>query len=219
MSPAPPADATQVILGGGSVPQRLAQYEIVRKVGAGAMGVVYLARDVDLDRPVALKLLHDTEVNPVARQQAEERFLREARTAAQISHPNVAGIHQVGRAEGHTFLAMEWIDGGDLAQRAARGPMPWREAMAAVRDAAAGLVAAHGRGLVHRDVKPSNLMQLAASGTVKLVDFGLARLHELPSDLTATGSIIGTPAYLAPEVFRGEPAGPLADLYALACTA
>ena len=219
MSPAPPADATQVILGGGSVPQRLAQYEIVHKVGAGAMGVVYLARDVDLDRPVALKLLHDTEVNPVARQQAEERFLREARTAAQISHPNVAGIHQVGRAEGHTFLAMEWIDGGDLAQRAARGPMPWREAVAAVRDAAAGLVAAHARGLVHRDVKPSNLMQLAGSGTVKLVDFGLARLHELPSDLTATGSIIGTPAYLAPEVFRGEPAGPLADLYALACTA
>lgn len=214
----PPPDATQVILGSDVAPGRLAQYEIVRKVGAGAMGAVYLARDRDLDRPVAIKLLHITEANPAARELAEERFLREARSAAQLNHPNVAVVYQVGRDGGQTFIAMEWIDGGDLGRRTAAGPMPWRGATAAVRDAAAGLAAAHARGLVHRDVKPSNLMRLAQSGTVKLVDFGLARLHEVPSDLTATGSLMGTPAYLAPEVFHGQAAGPASDLYALACT-
>lgn len=179
------------------------------------MGVVHRAHDVDLDRPVAIKLLH---AGAAADPTLVERFLREARSAAQLVHPHVALVYQVGRHEGQTFIVMEWLAGGDLAQALQpQGRLPWREAVAALRDAAAGLAAAHAVGLVHRDIKPSNLMR-DADGRVKLVDFGLARLHELPSDLTLSGSILGTPAYLSPEQCRGEVAGPASDQYALACT-
>lgn len=197
--------------------ERLAQYQLLRQVGEGAMGVVHEALDLDLERRVAIKLLHDDlpgRPDPLA----AERFLREARTAARLTHPHVAAVHQVGRDGDRLFIVMEWLDGGDLGQAIKQGgPLPWQEAAAAVRDAALGLAAAHAEGLVHRDVKPSNLMR-HRSGAVKLVDFGLARLHEAPSDLTMTGNILGTPAYLAPEVCRGDPATPLADQYALGCT-
>jgi predicted ATPase len=193
----------------------LAGIRLRKQVGAGAMGVVHLGHDEALDRPVAVKLLHP---GPARDARLEERFLREARSAAQLLHPNVAIVHQVGRHEGAPFIVMEWLDGGDLAQEVrTRGPLPWRAAAAALRDAAAGLAAAHAIGLVHRDVKPSNLMR-HRDGQVKLVDFGLARLQEAESDLTATGALIGTPAYLSPEQCRGEAASPASDLYALACT-
>ncbi len=194
---------------------RLGPYELRRQVGSGAMGRVHAAHDVDLDRPVAIKLLH---AGAAADPRLVERFLREARSAAQLIHPNVALIFQVGHHAGQTFIAMEWLEGGDLSQAVKQhGPLPWREAVAALRDAAAGLAAAHAAGLVHRDIKPSNLMR-SGSGQVKLVDFGLARLHDAPSDLTLTGSLLGTPAYLSPEQCRGDAATPLSDLYALACT-
>lgn len=197
--------------------ERLAQYQLLRQVGEGAMGVVHEALDLDLDRRVAIKLLHDDlpgRPDPLA----SERFLREARTAARLTHPHVAAVYQIGRDDERLFIVMEWLDGGDLGQAVKQGgPLPWQDAAAAVRDAALGLAAAHAAGLVHRDVKPSNLMR-HRSGTVKLVDFGLARLHDAPSDLTMTGNILGTPAYLAPEVCRGDPATPQADQYALGCT-
>ncbi len=199
----------------GPDPLRIAQYALRRQVGSGAMGQVHEAHDIDLDRPVAIKLLH---AGAAADERLVERFLREARSAAQLIHPHVALIYQVGRHEGQTFIAMEWLEGGDLAQALkVQGPLPWREAAVALRDAAAGLAAAHAAGLVHRDIKPSNLMR-NGRGQVKLVDFGLARLHDAPSDLTLTGSILGTPAYLSPEQCRGDPATPLSDLYALGCT-
>ena len=208
-------DETTIQIDGPAPARRLAQYELLRPVGTGAMGVVHQARDVDLDRPVAIKLLHSASAEDP---KLIERFLREARSAAQLIHPNVALIYQVGRQDTLTFIAMEWLDGGDLSQAVRqRGPLPWREATAAIRDAAAGLAAAHAVGLVHRDIKPSNLMRNQA-GQVKLVDFGLARLHAMPSDLTLTGSILGTPAYLSPEQCRGDAATPLSDLYSLACS-
>ena len=206
-SPSPPA---------GAPPRRLAQYELLRKVGSGAMGEVHQAHDLDLDRTVAIKLLHAASAADPA---LNERFLREARSAAQLIHPHVALVYQVGRHEGLTFIVMEWLDGGDLAHAVRqRGPLPWRDALAAVRDAAAGLAAAHAAGLVHRDIKPSNLMR-SRSGPVKLVDFGLARLHAAPSELTHGDSLLGTPAYLSPEQCAGEAATPQSDVYALACTA
>ena len=196
--------------------RRLAQYELLRKVGSGAMGEVHQAHDLDLDRTVAIKLLHATSA---ADPSLNERFLREARSAAQLIHPHVALVYQVGRHEGLTFIVMEWLDGGDLAHAVRQhGALPWRDALAAIRDAAAGLAAAHAAGLVHRDIKPSNLMRNRAA-QVKLVDFGLARLHASPSDLTHGDGLLGTPAYLSPEQCAGEAATPQSDLYALACTA
>ncbi|NRF65533.1 protein kinase [Aquincola sp. S2] len=201
--------------GPSPAPRRLLQYELLRQVGSGAMGVVHQARDVDLDRLVAIKLLHGVSA---ADPKLVERFLREARSAAQLIHPNVALVYQVGRQDGLTFIVMEWLDGGDLGQAVRQhGALPWREVVIALRDAAAGLAAAHAAGLVHRDIKPSNLMRNAA-GQVKLVDFGLARLHAAPSELTQAGSILGTPAYLSPEQCMGDAATPLSDLYALGCS-
>jgi serine/threonine-protein kinase PknK len=195
--------------------RRLAQYELRHAVGSGAMGVVHQAHDLDLHRTVAIKLLHGTSAADAT---LSERFLREARSAAQLIHPNVALIYQVGRQDALTFIVMEWLDGGDLAHAVKQhGPLPWREATAAIRDATAGLAAAHAVGLVHRDIKPSNLMRNRA-GQVKLVDFGLARLYAAPSDLTQADSLLGTPAYLSPEQCAGDAATPQSDLYALACT-
>ncbi|MDE2367727.1 MAG: protein kinase [Burkholderiales bacterium] len=195
--------------------EMLAQYRLQQQVGAGAMGVVHRAFDVDLERPVAIKLLHPDDAGDA---ELVQRFLREARSAAQVLHPNVALVYQAGQHDGRIYIVMEWLGGGDLAQALKQqGPLPWRDAAAAARDAAAGLAAAHAAGLVHRDIKPSNLMRNDA-GKVKLVDFGLARLHESPSELTQTGMMLGTPAYMSPEQCRGEPATPLSDVYALGCT-
>jgi non-specific serine/threonine protein kinase len=205
---------------------RLAQYELFKQVGVGGMGVVYLARDVDLERQVAIKLLklpgisRDATVN--TEQRLVERFLREARSAAKLNHPNVAAVYQIGRHEhagqSLTFIAMEWLSGGSLLDHLRQNIfLEWRDATTAIRDAAAGLAAAHAAGIMHRDIKPSNLMR-SSNGVVKLVDFGLARSFEGPSDLTQRGSILGTPMYLSPEQCQGEPATPSSDVYALGCT-
>jgi non-specific serine/threonine protein kinase len=209
-APPPPPPAHPALAEG----VRLGQYEVRRTVGAGGMGVVYLARDLDLQRDVAIKVLGASTADGVQR----ERFLLEARAAARLNHPNIATVYQIGTHEGLSYLAMEWLEGGSLSERLREQiVLDWREATAAARDAAAGLDAAHRAGVIHRDVKPSNLMRTAA-GTVKLVDFGLARLHDVPSELTQTGTIVGTPVYLSPEQCRGEPATALSDVYALTCT-
>jgi formylglycine-generating enzyme required for sulfatase activity len=196
----------------------LLQYRIVRQVGAGGMGVVYLARDTELDRDVALKVLRIEVIPPADLARFQDRFVREARSAARLNHPNVASIFQVGRADGRLFLAMEWLSGGSLADYLRDHFMlDWRAAATAVRDAAAGLAAAHAAGLVHRDIKPSNLMR-TGTGAVKLVDFGLARDFASEPDLTTAGVVLGTPTYLSPEQCRGERATPQSDVYGLACT-
>ncbi|QOV89046.1 protein kinase domain-containing protein [Humisphaera borealis] len=203
---------------------QMAQYKLLRPVGAGGMGVVYLAWDVELERDAAVKVLKRDALGAAGTdvELLQQRFLREARSAAKLSHPNVAAVYQVGRhgtrRRARVFIAMEWLAGGSLADHLQHHIiLDWRDATAAVRDAALGLAAAHGSGIIHRDIKPSNLMR-TPTGQVKLVDFGLAREFAAVSDLTEAGSIMGTPTYMSPEQCRGEPATPLSDVYALGCT-
>ncbi len=197
------------------MPKKLGQYVVQRKLGAGAMGVVYLARDPILDRQVAVKVL------PAELSRDEERlkrFLREAKSAARLHHTNVAAVHQAG-AEGRlAYIAMEYVEGTSLDKAVSETkPLEWREATRVIRDAAAGLGAAHAIGLVHRDIKPANLIR-TKDGVTKVVDFGLARGQQTNSQLTQRGQILGTPAYMAPEQWTGGPVAASADLYALTCT-
>jgi predicted ATPase len=199
------------------LPRQLGPYRLVRLAGSGAMGQVYQAHDLDLDRWVAIKRLH-TPAGEGLDPHAAARLLNEARAAARLSHPHVAQVYRIGEDEGRPYIAMEWLDGVDLSSWVrSQGPLHWQDAVALVADAASALEAAHNAGLVHRDVKPSNLMRLH-DGTVKVVDFGLARSMLVPSELTASGAIVGTPAYMSPEQCVGEPATALSDLYALGCT-
>lgn len=190
------------------------RYRLQERLSRGGMGEVWRAYDLTLGRPVALKLLRAGLADPVDR----ERFLREARAAAQLNHPNIVAIFDVGEWEGCSYLVMELLEGRSLADvLAERGPLPVEDVRRYGAQAAAGLAAAHARGVVHRDIKPSNLM-LASDGTLKLVDFGIARvLDEASSRLTATGTIVGTASYVAPEQARGLQADARTDLYALGC--
>jgi tetratricopeptide (TPR) repeat protein len=191
-------------------------YEIGREVGRGGMGVVYLARQVRIGRQVALKVM--TAAVPPTDPDWAERFAREAIALGRVRHPNIVMVHDAGTA-GVPFLAMEFVDGGTLADRMAAGPLPVREAVGLVRDAALGVAAAHAAGVVHRDLKPSNvLIQHGPAGPVaKVVDFGLAKLADHSGRPTKSGQSVGTPGYMAPEqtgLADGE-VGPPADVFAL----
>ncbi|WP_152052704.1 transporter substrate-binding protein [Tautonia marina] len=194
----------------------LGNHRIVGVLGRGGMGVVYDAEDTQLGRPTALKLLPEgLATDPVA----AERFLQEARSAARLHHPNVVAIFEVGRHDGKPFLVMEQVNGRSLAEAMEAGPMPWREATALVAQACLGLEAAHRAGLIHRDIKPANLL-LNRDGAVKITDFGLAKLSdELGAhQLTRTGRVVGTPAYMSPEQCQSEPIDARTDLYSLGAT-
>lgn len=175
------------------------------------MARVVLARDTVLDRRVAVKLLDDgARADPELR----ERFLREGRFAAQLAHQNVVGVFDSGEEEGTPYLVMELVDGRTVADELRRrGALPPEEVRAIGCQLCAGLDAAHGRGLVHRDVKPQNLL-LARDGTLKVADFGIARSSSQSATLTQAGTLLGTAAYMAPEVVRGEPATAESDVYA-----
>jgi eukaryotic-like serine/threonine-protein kinase len=203
---------------GPAGPQQLGQYRLLEVLGRGGMGVVYKALHVRLHKEVALKLL------PAARlcDAAAARFRRETTAAGSLRHPNVVEATDADEADGYLFLVMELLDGWDLARLVrAHGLLPVADACEAARQAALGLQAAHERGLVHRDVKPSNLL-LTTAGVVKLLDLGLARLDRGPTgedSLTDTGLVIGTADYMAPEQAQ-DPHGVdiRADLYSLGCT-
>jgi serine/threonine-protein kinase len=178
--------------------QNIGRYKIVAKLGEGGMGEVYRAEDSSLGRTVALKflaahLLHDAE--------AKQRFLREARAAAALHHPNICTVYEVGEAEGKAFLAMAYLDGVSLEDRIARGPLPLKDALEIGRQIAEGLEAAHEKGVVHRDIKPANVM-VDAKGRATILDFGLARLTEA-SKLTRADQTVGTAAYMSPEQIQG----------------
>jgi tetratricopeptide (TPR) repeat protein/tRNA A-37 threonylcarbamoyl transferase component Bud32 len=188
-------------------------YELLEELGRGATGVVYKARERRLSRLVALKTISESAFSSPAQRR---RFLAEAEAIARVRHPHIIPIHAVGEDRGRPYISLEYAEGGSLARRLAGGPMPPRDAAGLVEALARAVEAAHRAGVVHRDLKPSNVL-LAADGAPKVADFGLARLLGEESSRTATGEVLGTPAYMAPEQAEGRSreAGPAADIYAL----
>src|SRR5687767_9922838 len=205
---------------------RLGPYEIVAPIGAGGMGEVYRARDTRLERTVAVKVLPPhLSASPEVRQ----RFEREARTISQLSHPHICALYDVGREAETEYLVMEYLEGGTLAERLARGPLPLEQTLRFGIEIADALDKAHRQGIVHRDLKPGNVM-LTKTG-VKLLDFGLAKafapstarsgvsLTALPtqqraSNLTEEGTILGTFQYMSPEQLEGREADARTDIFA-----
>ena len=187
----------------------LLHYEIESKLGEGGMGAVYKARDTRLGREVALKFLSHRLGNPDS--VLRSRFEVEARAAAALNHPNIAVIHAIEESDGEPFLVLEHVAGTSLRERIARGPLPLDEALRFARQVAAGLQAAHDRDIVHRDIKSSNLM-VTPGGTVKILDFGLARIGA-GMDLTESRTTTGTAATMSPEQVRGEPADARSDIW------
>jgi tRNA A-37 threonylcarbamoyl transferase component Bud32 len=189
------------------------RYRLGERIAAGGMGSVYRAVDETLGRQVAVKALRGELADDPT---FLERFRREARAAAGLSHPGVAAIYDYGEVDGQPFIVMELVEGENLAERvAAGGPLPWQEAFAIGEQVAAALAAAHHHGLVHRDVKPANIM-LARDGHAKVTDFGIAQAAQAAT-LTRTGMVLGSANYVAPEQAKGGHVGPAADLYSLGC--
>ncbi|MDQ6707708.1 MAG: serine/threonine protein kinase, partial [Acidobacteriota bacterium] len=200
---------------------RLGPYEIVSALGAGGMGEVYKARDTRLDRTVAVKICtgHFT-----------DRFEREARAISSLNHPNICALYDVGREDGIDFLVMEHLEGESLEARLRKGPLPLPEALQIAIQIADALDTAHRQGVVHRDLKPGNVM--LTRGGAKLLDFGLAKITEMPGaasgnrsslptvaqSLTTEGSILGTFQYMAPEQLEGKEADARSDIFAFGAT-
>ncbi len=211
-------------------PAKIGRFTVIRELGRGGTGVVYAAYDEQLDRKVAVKLLHAE----TSEADARARLLREAQAMARLSHPNIVSVHEVGTHHKQVYIAMEFVHGVTLGTWLKKQVRPWREVVEVFRQAGSGLAAAHEAGLVHRDFKPQNAM-VGDDGRVRVLDFGLARadgdphvfadlertrdshsqLTALDASLTVTGSLVGTPAYMAPEQFRGEKADPRSDQFAL----
>ncbi|MFZ6184483.1 tetratricopeptide repeat protein [Nannocystis pusilla] len=218
------ADEPPLELASGEAVDR---YIVLARLGAGGMGVVYAAFDPELDRKVALKLLRARADEADAR----ARLLREAQAMARLQHPNVVAVFDVGAFRGHVWVAMEFVEGQALSSWSAALRRSWREVLDVLCAAGRGLAAAHAAGLVHRDVKPDNIM-VGSDGRVRLMDFGLARsgagelvpaktsASDVPQDLVAThvGAILGTPAYMAPEQFAGLPADARTDQFGWCAT-
>ncbi|MBK7714842.1 MAG: serine/threonine protein kinase [Gemmatimonadetes bacterium] len=196
------------------------RYAFERELGRGGMGVVYLARDRQLDRPVALKVLP---AELAANAELRERFLRETRTAASFSHPNIVPVHAVEERAGLLAFAMGFVEGESLTGRVRRsGPLTVREVVRLLQDAAYALAYAHGRGVVHRDIKPDNILIERATGRALVTDFGIAReiapVAARPG-LTRVGEVVGTPEFMSPEQASGDTVDGRSDLYALGLTA
>ncbi|MDB5390776.1 MAG: pknB 10, partial [Planctomycetaceae bacterium] len=188
-------------------------YEIQQVLGRGGMGIIYKARHVRLNREVAVKMLL-AGVN--ATEKYCDRFLREAEAVASLKHPNIVQIYDMGERDGQLYFTMEFVEGGNLAQKLADMPLPPREACCLLATLATAVEAAHQSQIVHRDLKPANIL-LTADGTPKISDFGLARRLDDDSGLTWIGAAVGTPGYMAPEQAEAKPfkLGPSVDIYAL----
>ena len=209
--------------------ERLSHYRILAKLGEGGMGIVYKAEDEKLHRLVALKVLRSDVLGDEERQQ---RFLREARSAAAVAHPYIAGIYEADEADGTTFITMEFVEGQTLRSLLRKGALPVRDALRIGTEIAEGLARAHEAHIVHRDLKPENVM-VRPDGHVKILDFGLAKLVErrdeavgstvsrqetATADLTGRGEILGTPAYMSPEQARGQSVDHRSDVFSLGTT-
>ena len=188
------------------------QYTVERELGRGGMGAVFLARDIRLDRFVAIKVLP---THLAVEGELRELFLREARTAARLSHPNIVAVFRADEIAGHPFFAMPFIEGENLAERvSAAGPLTAADAVRFLREVAWALAYAHARGVIHRDVKPENIMIERGSGRAIVTDFGIARVEFGPT-LTQDALILGTASYMSPEQINGESLDGRSDLYAL----
>jgi serine/threonine-protein kinase len=188
------------------------RYEVLEVVGAGGMSSVYKAHDQLLERNVALKVLHARFGDDA---EYVERFRREARAVAQLSHPNIVTVIDRGEADGHQFIVFEFIDGENLKELVERtGPLPVRRAVELALAIAEGLCFAHEHGIVHRDVKPQNVL-LNGDGEAKVTDFGIARSLDVEHGVTQTGTVLGTSNYLSPEQATGQPVTPATDIYSL----
>jgi serine/threonine protein kinase len=193
-------------------------YRVLRQLGRGGMGIVFLAEDVHLRRSVALKVMHQCLLSDV---EARRRFLREARALGAIQHEHVATIYHVGTGASHDhrqipYLAMQYLEGETLQERLLRPqPLALADALRIGREIAEGLEAAHSKGLIHRDIKPSNIWLVRPQGGVKILDFGLAQLLESASTISSPGQIVGSLHFMSPEQARGEPVDARSDLFSL----
>ena len=206
------------------IPESIGHYRVIRKLGSGGMGAVYLALDTKLDRKVAIKLLHPEFSSD---EHFKKRQLREAQAVAKLDHPNICSVYDVNEIDSFTFIVMQYIEGESLADKMVQEPLGLSRALALVEQAAEGLAEAHAHGIVHRDVKPQNMM-ITPRGQLKLLDFGLAKQvnpsdpvdSEAPTEtlLSQPGLIVGTMPYMSPEQVKGEPLEASSDIFSLGVT-
>src|SRR5262245_32594119 len=206
------------------VGQCISHYQILSRLGAGGMGEVYLAEDLKLARKVAIKFLPPS---LTADEEARRRLMHEARAAAALDHPNICTIHEVGDEDGRSFIVMQYIEGETLAARIARERLELRQALAIAIQVAEALQEAHQHRIIHRDIKPQNLM-LTPRGQVKVLDFGLAKVArkrvEAPEEadtsslMSTPGAIVGTALYMSPEQARGERLDVRSDIFSFGAT-
>jgi eukaryotic-like serine/threonine-protein kinase len=192
--------------------KKIGRYRILSELGRGAMGVVYKAEDPNLDRVVALKTIIVDE-DAEGREEYHKRFILEAKAAGKLNHPNIVTTFDCGEHDGLAYLAMELLEGKDLRSRMLKESIPPAEAVEIARQVAEGLAYAHERGVVHRDVKPGNIM-INKRGQVKIMDFGLARMR-VADHKTSTGMVLGTPRYMSPEQISGQPVDQRSDVFSL----
>ncbi len=183
-----------------ALPCRFGDYILERVLGRGGMGVVYLGRQINLDRPVAIKMIRS---GALASQEEVQRFYAEARSAAKLDHPNIVTVYQCSEQDGHHYFSMDYVDGTDLSHLITEGPLDCKTAARYVRDVARAIQYAHDRGILHRDLKPANVL-VDANQNVQVTDFGLAKFIGHETGLTATGAALGTPSYMSPEQAAGR---------------
>jgi len=217
-------DLTGVSLAPGAEPRgdknqvKLGRYEVVRELGKGAMGIVYLAKDPLIGRLVALKTIRPAaHADDDETKEFQQRFVREAQAAGILNHPAIVTVHDIGQDDttGVSFIAMEYVEGQNLKEILAQGrPLNFEQIGDVVAQVADGLDFAHAKGIVHRDVKPANIILLDGM-RAKITDFGIAKIASGGGNLTSTGQFLGTPNYMAPEQIKGAPVDGRTDIFSL----